>query len=54
MDVPYRELRRRVTSYEYNVVLEEAIRLGFSGNFQSRSSANAGYTPDFGERSFLD
>ena len=45
-------LRRRVTKFEYESVLEHAISLGFEGYFQDRSSANAAYTPDF-ERSKL-
>ena len=52
-DTPYRELHRRVTSFEYQTVLDEAERLGFGGNFQARSSADAAYTPDFYEKSFL-
>ena len=46
---PYKELHRRVTSFEYESVLAEARRLGFDGYFQSRSSATAGFTPDFHE-----
>lgn len=46
-------LHRRVTSFEYDSVLKEVGRLGFSGNFQARASADAGYTPDFHESSFL-
>lgn len=53
MDTPYRQLHRRVTSFEYDSVLAEAQRLGFAGNFQARSSADASYTPDFFEKSFL-
>lgn len=41
------ELTRRVTSFEYNSVLEHAQRLGFDGFMQSRASASAVYTPDF-------
>lgn len=46
---PYRELHRRVTSFEYDSVLREAIRLGFDGYLQSRTSASAAYTPKFEE-----
>lgn len=53
MDTPCRMLHRRVTSFEYQSVLDEVERLGFSGNFQARSSADASYTPDFFEESFL-
>lgn len=53
MDTPYENLHRRVTSFEYHAVLDEAIRLGFTGNFQARSSATEAFTPDFTEKSFL-
>ena len=41
------ELGRRVSSYEYNQVLEEARRLGFQGFMQERGSAREEYTPPF-------
>ena len=40
-------LRRRITSFEYNSVLEAADRLGFQGYMQDISSSSAKYTPDF-------
>ncbi|MBR7097896.1 MAG: radical SAM protein, partial [Clostridia bacterium] len=44
-------LRRRVTAFEYDRVLEAVESLGFDGYLQKRSSATADYTPDFlGER----
>ena len=43
----YPELGRRVTSFEYDSVMNRAIELGFDGFFQSRDSANAKYTPEF-------
>ncbi len=46
---PYKELKRRVTSFEYDAVLREVERLGFDGYFQARSSATASFTPDFHE-----
>ena len=46
-DTPYRELHRRVTRFEYESVTEEAIRLGFDGYMQERSSASSRYTPNF-------
>lgn len=52
-DAPDRVLHRRVTSFEYQTVADEALRLGFSGNLQERTSADAGYTPNFSESSFL-
>ena len=46
-DSPYSELRRKVTSFEYDSVLEYALSLGFEGFMQGRASATAKYTPDF-------
>ena len=43
----YKKLRRRITSFEYNAVLEESDRLGFDGYSQERTSATKKYTPDF-------
>ncbi len=40
-------LARRITSFEYESVLEHAIKLGFEGFFQKRSSADKKYTPEF-------
>ena len=43
------ELNRRLTSYEYDKVVEEAIRLGLTrGYMQKKSSAREEYTPPFG------
>ena len=47
LDCPYKELHRRVTSFEYSSVLEYAHRLGFDGFMQGRASAKADFTPDF-------
>ena len=43
----YPELKRRVTTFEYNSVVEHAMKLGFDGYIQERSSASSVYTPDF-------
>ncbi len=43
----YPELRRRVTSFEYNYVLDAAISMGFDGYAQDKDSASAKYTPEF-------
>jgi len=43
----YPELKRRVTTFEYNSVVEYATKLGFDGYMQERSSASSIYTPDF-------
>lgn len=42
-----KELKRRVTSFEYDYVQNAALELGFSGFSQERASAKAIYTPDF-------
>lgn len=52
-DAP-RNLRRRVTSFEYESVMAHAISLGFEGFFQGKESASASFTPDFSERNILD
>lgn len=47
MDTPYKNLHRRVTSFEYSSVCDLATELGFEGFMQSKSSAVADFTPDF-------
>lgn len=47
LDTPYKNLHRKVTSFEYDSVCKEAERLGFDGFMQSRASASASFTPDF-------
>jgi putative pyruvate formate lyase activating enzyme len=47
LDCPYENLHRRLTSFEYNSVVDHAASLGFSGFTQSLSSASSSYTPDF-------
>ncbi|MBE6577999.1 MAG: radical SAM protein [Ruminococcaceae bacterium] len=47
LDQPYRELHRRLTSFEYRSVADTALELGFDGFFQERSSAKKDYTPNF-------
>ena len=43
------ELSRKLTSYEYNKVVKEALRLGLDrGYMQDRSSIGTAYTPHFG------
>ena len=49
---PYRELHRRVTTFEYESVLRVAVELGFDGFLQGKSAATAVYTPDFSEKTF--
>ena len=43
----FSKIRRKVTSFEYEKVVEEAARLGFNGFSQERSSATKRFTPDF-------
>ena len=40
-------LRRRVTTFEYEYVRDAAVRLGFVGYSQDADSATADYTPEF-------
>ncbi|MBE6562592.1 MAG: radical SAM protein [Ruminococcaceae bacterium] len=47
LDEGYSEINRRITTFEYNKVLDEALNLGFDGYFQNRDSATSKYTPDF-------
>lgn len=47
-----KELRRRVTSFEYDFVLKEAEKYGFDGFAQEKESANSSFTPDFREKTF--
>lgn len=49
-DPAFPELRRRVWSVEYDAVADVALRLGFSGYLQERSSAVADETPVFDGR----
>lgn len=43
----FREINRRITTFEYGKVLDEALSLGFDGYFQERDSATSKYTPEF-------
>lgn len=47
LDTPHKNLRRRVTSFEYNTVVDRATSLGFNGFMQAKASSSASYTPDF-------
>lgn len=46
-DAPYKNLHRRLTSFEYDSVLAVASDLGFSGFAQGAASAYAAFTPTF-------
>ena len=43
----YREINRRITSFEYDSVVNHALELGFDGYMQEKSSAREEYTPPF-------
>jgi putative pyruvate formate lyase activating enzyme len=44
----HKEINRRVTTFEYEAVVDEAVKLGFDNGFmQQRSSARKEYTPPF-------
>jgi len=45
--IEYPELSRRITTFEYNSVLDKALELGFDGFFQEKTSATKKYTPEF-------
>ena len=49
LDCEYKNLHRRITSFEYEKVKEKAISLGFDGFMQERRSASKIYTPNFEE-----
>ena len=42
-----KNLLRRLTTYEYEQVLKQALLLAFDGFKQQKGSATVGYTPDF-------
>lgn len=46
-DTQYKNLCRKITSFEYDSVISVAQRLNFDGYFQSLDSAVRDYTPDF-------
>lgn len=45
------ELKRRLTRFEYDSVVDCALSLGYDGYIQDKSSASADYTPDFKAKS---
>lgn len=47
VDDTFKELKRTITTFEYNYVLGKAIELGYKGFFQQKDSATAEYTPEF-------
>jgi putative pyruvate formate lyase activating enzyme len=46
-DTPYKNLHRRVTTFEYSSVVKRAEELGFDGFVQDKRSASSSFTPDF-------
>ena len=46
-ECPHDNLRRRITSLEYESVVNQMHKLGFEGFVQQRTSATAAYTPIF-------
>lgn len=43
----HKALKRKITSFEYQSVLDYAVSLGYTGYFQERDSASKNYTPAF-------
>ncbi len=43
----HKEISRRISTYEYEKITDLAVKLGFEGFMQERSSAKEEYTPDF-------
>lgn len=43
----HKEISRRISTFEYNFLLDKAAELGLEGYMQERSSAVSDYTPDF-------
>ncbi len=43
----HKNLKRRVTTFEYEYVRDAALDMGFAGYSQDADSASAAYTPDF-------
>lgn len=43
----FKEINRRISTFEYNYVYKRAVEMGFKGYMQEKSSAKEEYTPDF-------
>lgn len=43
----YKELKRKITTFEYESVVERAILLGYDGYIQDKSASSVKYTPNF-------
>lgn len=46
-DTAYPELCRKITTFEYQSVVDKAISLGFDGYIQDKSASSVKYTPKF-------
>ncbi len=53
LESQYKELKRRVTTFEYESVLKCALELGFEGFMQGRTSSTDVYTPNFQESGII-
>ena len=53
MDCSHKNLRRRLTRFEYESVTDYAAKLGINGFIQELSSAKKDFTPDFSESNNL-
>jgi len=45
----YPELKRKITTFEYESVVDKAIELGFDGYIQDKDASSVKYTPNFKE-----
>ncbi|MBO5908665.1 MAG: radical SAM protein, partial [Clostridia bacterium] len=43
----FKELKRKITTFEYESVVERAIALGYDGYIQDKSASSVKYTPNF-------
>lgn len=43
----YKELKRQLTTFEYNSVVDYAVSLGYDGYIQDKSSSSTAFTPNF-------
>lgn len=50
----FKNLKRRLTTFEYQSVLAEAERLGYDGYRQEMASSDTKYTPDFRLQGIVD
>ncbi|MBO5262069.1 MAG: radical SAM protein [Clostridia bacterium] len=48
-DPTYKELKRKITTFEYESVVDYATQLGFDGYIQDKSASSVKYTPKFKE-----